>query len=173
VAAFGLSGCSHDSTSAPAPSTPAAIAAPAAPSQSAALPEPAALIDVLNRLADPAVPGTDKLNLVEGSTPDDAATLDNFTEALQDTRMLPLTFNVTDLAWSADDPRSITASVTATPSDPAVRMFSFPMSFTPAQGGWQLSRETAVLLLALGSSEQASAASSAVPSSATAPTPTG
>lgn len=172
MAAFGLSGCSHDSAPAPAPATPPAVAAPAETSPSAALPEPAALIDVLNRLADPAVPGTDKLNLVEGGTPDEAAILDNFAKALQDNKMLPLTFTATDLAWSAGDPRSVTASVTATPPDPAVGPFSFPMSFTPAQGGWQLSRETADLLLALGDSEQSSAASSPVPS-ATAPTPTG
>jgi hypothetical protein len=30
--------------------------------------------------------------------------------------------------------------------------FTFPMEFTPSQGGWQLSRRTAEMLLALGNS---------------------
>ena len=98
VAALWLSGCAaHTSdkaatTTAPAPTTTVAPAP-----QSAPLPDPAALTDLLGRLADPAVPGTDKLPLVEGATAGDAATLDNFTKALQDNHMIPLTFTATNV----------------------------------------------------------------------------
>jgi hypothetical protein len=87
VVAFGLVGCSRNDPisspssaelSAPASSTDVA-AVPVAP-----LPAPDALTAVLSRLADPAVPGTEKLNLVEGATPDSAAKLDKFSNALRD-----------------------------------------------------------------------------------------
>lgn len=126
---------------------------------------------MLNRLADPAVPGTDKLILIEGATPDEAPVLDNFAKALQDNKMLPLTFAATDLAWSDGDPRSVTAAVTATPADTTAGPFSFPMSFKPAQGGWQLSRETADLLLAFGNGTQTGTPASPAPAPAP-PTPT-
>ena len=153
VAALWLSGCApHTSdnaaTATTSPPTPTAAPAP----QSAPLPDPAALTDLLGRLADPAVPGTDKLPLVEGATAGDAATLDNFTKALQDNHMIPLTFTATNLAWSDENPANVVASVNATGPDPEAGGLSFPMEFAPAVGGWELSRQTADMLLVFGDS---------------------
>src|ERR1700753_3359899 len=87
AAVFGLSGCSSHGPkpSAPGsePAAPVTSSAPAVPA-TAPLPPPEALTDVLARLADPNVPGTAKLNLVEGATPERAATLDKFSHALGD-----------------------------------------------------------------------------------------
>ena len=146
VAAFGLSGCSSGS---PAPaSSPRTSAAPQA--QFGALPDPAALTDVLSKLTDGSVPGSAKLPLVEGATSDEAAEFDRFTKALQDNHMLPLTFAATNLVWSDDEPANVTASVAVTPADPAAGAFTFPMEFKPAGAGWQLSRRTTDLLLSVG-----------------------
>src|SRR5258708_16615619 len=86
VAAFGLVGCSHSaSNSSPSeelaePSASTAVASvPTAP-----LPAPEALTDVVARLSDPAVPGSDKVNLVEAATPETAGNLDKFGNALRD-----------------------------------------------------------------------------------------
>jgi hypothetical protein len=153
VAALWLSGCAPrtpdnaDTATTPSPTNTAAPAP-----QSAPLPDPAALTDLLGRLADPAVPGTDKLPLVEGATAGDAATLDNFTKALQDNHMIPLTFTATNLAWSDENPGNVVASVNATGPDPEAGGLSFPMEFAPAVGGWELSRQTADMLLVFGDS---------------------
>jgi hypothetical protein len=148
VAAFWLSGCSNEAP--PAPSSPPPPAATASPVRPAALPQPSALIDVLTRLSDPAIPGTDKLVLVEGAKDDDAAALDAFSTALRDNRMLPLEFAVTEVTWSPAVPGYVAAHVTATPADPASKPFSYPMEFKPVLQGWQLSRQTADLLLPFG-----------------------
>ena len=44
---------------------------------------------MLYRLADPDVPGINKVNLVEGATPESAAILDKFTNALRDNGFCP------------------------------------------------------------------------------------
>ncbi|ORW56930.1 hypothetical protein, partial [Mycobacterium parmense] len=115
-------------------------------------PPPAAdvLTGVLNRLADPNVPGADKVDLVEGATPDSAATLDKFVAALRDNGYLPMTFSANDIAWSDKNPSHVTATVTVNTAQNNNGKFTFPMEFTPARGGWQLSRRTAEMLLALG-----------------------
>ncbi|OQZ90974.1 hypothetical protein BST11_10155 [Mycobacterium alsense] len=172
--AVALAGCSHTgpkvvsspSSAAPVPSTPVVVAAP----PTAPLPAPEALIDVLNRLADPNVPGIDKVNLVEGATPDNAGTLDKFTKALRDNGYLPMTFAMKDVAWSDKNPSHVTATVTVNTAQANNGAFTFPMEFTPfasSPGGWQLSRRTAEMLLALGNS----ATSSTPPSPAPAPPP--
>jgi hypothetical protein len=171
VAALGLSGCSAE---APQSGASSATNAPAAGApQPTGLPTAQELIDVLSRLADPAVPGKDKLPLVEGSTPADAADLDKFAKALQDNGMLPLTFAATDLVWSPDTAGVVTANITMTPADPGIGPFSFPMDFISKSGPWQLSRKTADLLLALGGrSGTTSAPATASPTPTPAPTPT-
>ena len=153
MAAFWLSGCGSEAPAPPSvPPPPAATAA--APSRPAELPQPSALIDVLNRLSDPAIPGTDKLVLVEGATGEEVATLDAFGSALRDNKMLPLEYTATEVAWSQGRPGYVEANVTATPADPAAAPFSFPMEFRPVADSvppsWQLSRQTADLLLAFG-----------------------
>jgi hypothetical protein len=161
VAAFGLVGCSRsEPVSSPSaeptvPTTTSEVAAvPVAP-----LPAPDALTAVLARLADPAVPGTEKLNLVEGATPDSAAKLDKFSNALRDGGYLPLTFTANDLAWSDKNPSNVMATVSVNTAQPNRGVFTFPMEFTPSAavtGGWQLSKRTADMLLALNNSQSPS-----------------
>ncbi|OBG24494.1 hypothetical protein [Mycobacterium sp. 852002-51057_SCH5723018] len=156
VAVVGLSGCSHPGpkvVSSPSstvhPTTsPVTVAAP----PTAPLPAPEALIDVLNRLADPNVPGINKVSLVEGANPDSAGTLDKFTNALRDNGYLPMTFAANNLAWSDKNPSNVMATIIVHTAQANNGNFTFPMEFAPFQGGWQLSRRTAEMLLALGNS---------------------
>ncbi|TGD86382.1 hypothetical protein BayCH28_17940 [Mycolicibacterium sp. CH28] len=163
VAALGLSGCSDHgeskSTQGPIEQSSAVALAPP-PANTAALPAPEALTDVLYRLADPAVQGTDKLALVEATTPDDAATIDKFAAALRDGGFTPLTFTADEIRWSDRRAGDALATVNVTTSNAAnPGGFTFPMEFHPIGGGWQLSRETADMLLAFGNARGASAAS--------------
>lgn len=116
------------------------------------MPAPEALTDVLYRLADPGVPGNQKLTLVEGATPDNAQTLDKFATALLDGGYAPMTFTARDIAWSDRNPADVVATVDVGTPNPGAAGFSFPMEFKPFHGGWQLSQRTADMLLALGGS---------------------
>lgn len=173
VAALALSGCSNHDESKPAssPAAPQSSAAATVPSDpGAALPAPEALADVLYRLADPAVKGSDKLTLVESTTPDDAVTMDRFASALRDGGFTPLTITATDLRWSDREPGNALATVNVTTSSPAnPGGFTFPMEFRPHDGGWQLSRQTADMLLAFGNAR--AEASAAIPSPVSPPPP--
>jgi hypothetical protein len=134
-----------------------------APAPTDPLPAPETLTTVLDKLADPSVPGAKKVSLVEGATEDDAAKLDKFTKALTDSGYLPLTFTATDIAWSDTVPGNVTTTVTVHSQNPAMSTgFTFPMEFRPYFGTWQMSRKTADMLLALG----------ATPTTSPAPTPT-
>ena len=147
-----LPGCSNDEDSsspqtAPPPSTSASpSAAPAA--QAAPLPPPDALAGVLSKLADPAVPGAQKLNLVEGATPENAGAFDEFANALVNGGYAPAKFDVRDINWSDRDPADVVANVAVSSTNPKGPHFAFPMEFKPYQGGWQLSARTADVLLA-------------------------
>jgi hypothetical protein len=156
AAALGLPGCTRGDAGSPAsPASPPPQAAPATSptaSQIAPVPPPEVLTDVLYRLADPAVPGVEKLNLVEGATPDNAAVLDKFANALLDGGYAPMTFDARDIAWSDRNPADVVATVSVSTPNPGAPGFSFPMEFKPYQGGWQLSQRTAEMLLAFGSS---------------------
>ncbi|HET7667059.1 MAG TPA: hypothetical protein VFK56_13515 [Mycobacterium sp.] len=155
VAALGFSGCSADPGSAPSP-TPVSLspsAAAASPTETGApLPPPTALTDLMSRLADPNVPGTDKVGLIQDGTPADAAALDRFGKALQDSGYAPLTFEATDLTWATDPPGNVSANVTMKPggAQAAGKDMKFPMEFSPQQGSWQLTRQTAEQLLQTG-----------------------
>ena len=155
VAAFGLAGWSHSepkvlpstSSAAVSPtSSPLIVTAP----PTAPLPVPEALVDVLNRLVDPALPGMNKINLVEGASPESAVTLDKFITALRDNGYLPMSFVANNIAWSDKNPSNVVATVTVNTAKGNNGTFTFPMEFAPLQGGWQLSRRTAEILLALG-----------------------
>lgn len=155
LAAVGLAACSspHPNTgSSPASSLPPATSSQVAAPVTAPLPPPQALTDVLTRLADPNVPAASKVNLVEGAKPESAATLDGFTNALRDNGYLPMTFDANDIAWSDKNPSNVKATVAVHTAQANNPNFTFPMEFTPFQGGWQLSRHTAEMLLALGKS---------------------
>jgi hypothetical protein len=149
VAALGLSGCSGDEhgTSSEAEPAPTSLTPPPVV-QLAPLPPPDALAKVLYRLADPAVPGTQKLNLVQGATPDNAAVLDQFATALVNGGFAPMKVDVRNVAWSDRDPADVAADVDLSSPNPRGPRFGFPMEFTPYQGGWQLSARTADVLLA-------------------------
>jgi hypothetical protein len=150
VAAFGLCGCNSDAPPAADPSTTTAAAtAPLAP-VSSPLPPPQALIDVLARLSDAAVPGADKVGLVEMSTEGDAAALDKFGKALADNGALPLTFEAVEEKWSDTETGNVVATVNVTTANNPPGKFSFPMEFTPVRDEWQLTRKTADLLLDFG-----------------------
>jgi hypothetical protein len=153
VAALGLSGCSgHEHSASPATTPTSAPPTSTAAGQPVPLPPPEALIGVLYRLADPGVPGIAKLNLVEGATPEHAAVIDAFANALLDNGYAPMQLEVRDIAWSQVDPGYVTATVQiATPKPGAAGVFTFPMEFKPYQGGWQLSQQTARMLLAVAS----------------------
>ncbi|RWA23574.1 hypothetical protein MBRU_01740 [Mycolicibacterium brumae DSM 44177] len=144
VAAFGLSGCHSSTPPAAEPTTTVSVAAdPRAP-----LPAPEVLTAVLLRLSDPAVPGNQKLSLIDGSTAGDAAALEGLTKAMADNHVLPLTVEASDLAWVDGQDKTVTATVTITPSgDKYDKPFSYPMEFVDSGYGWRLSRKTADLLL--------------------------
>ena len=153
IGASSLAGCAGPD--APPPSiTSAAPPAPAGPAGPVALPPPQALAEVVSRLADPAIPGKDKLALVAGATAPDAAALDGFATALRDGGYTPVTVGATDVGWSDTQPGDVRALITiAGPpdrDDPPGSEFRFPLEFTAHAGGWQLNKETADLLLALG-----------------------
>jgi hypothetical protein len=117
------------------------------------VPPPEALTDVLYRLADPGVPGTEKLNLVEGATSDNAIILEAFATALRDAGYTPVTFGARDISWSGRNPADVMVTVDVGTPNPDIAGFSFPMEFKPHQEGWQLSRQTADMLLAFGNSQ--------------------
>jgi hypothetical protein len=174
LATVALSACSspHPSSgSSAAPSAPPPTSSQVAAPVTAPLPPPEALTDVLTRLADPNVPGASKVNLVEGATPESAATLDKFTNALRDNGYLPMTFNANDIAWSDKNPSNVKASIAVHTAQANNPNFTFPMEFTPFQGGWQLSRHTAEMLLALGKSPAAPTSGAPGPAPAPAPPP--
>ncbi|BBY61104.1 hypothetical protein [Mycolicibacterium sarraceniae] len=169
VAALSLSGCSEHAEPKAAQSPFEQSSTALAPPEPA-LPTPDALTDVLYRLADPAVKGTDKLQLVESTTPDDAATIDTFAAALRDGGFSPLTFTATEIRWSDRQPADALASINVTTTNPAnPGNFRFPMEFRQDKGAWQLSRETANMLLAFGNAREGSTPAPASPAS---PTPT-
>jgi hypothetical protein len=102
----------------------------------------------LYRLADPAVPGLQKLTLVEGATPENGAVFDQFANALVNGGYAPVKFDVRDVRWSDRDPADVVANVAVSSGNPRGPRFAFPMEFKPFQGGWQLSARTADVLLA-------------------------
>jgi hypothetical protein len=79
-----------------------------------------------------------------------------------------MTFAANNIARSAKDPSKVTATVVVTTANPERRDFTFPMEFNPFQGGWQLSRKTAEMLLALSNSRSST---TAPPPSAPEPAP--
>ncbi len=174
LAAFGLAGCSSNQpkiASSPAAQAPPATSIPVAAPPTAPLPGPEALAAVLTRLADPNVPGADKVNLVEGATPESAGTLDKFINALRDNGYLPVTFAANNIAWSDKNPSHVMSTVTVNTAQPNHPNFTFPMEFTPFQGGWQLSRKTAEMLLAMSKSPAPAPPPASTPVPAPPPTP--
>ena len=171
VATLWVSGCSthNDSSSLPESVTPPPTTVTAF-RYSGPLPAPEALTDVMYRLADVAVPGADKLQLIQNASPSEAAALDNFAAALRDGGFTPVTVTATEIRWSDADPGDTLATIKFTTTNPGKTNpgnpgeFTFPMEFRPTGGGWQLTRETADMLLEVGN-----ASTGAITPSATAP----
>lgn len=154
VLATGLAACNRDADSAEnskgdTPTTTSLVMAVQPPD--APLPPPEVLTDVLYKLSDTAVPGDQKAGLVEGATPDNAAQIDKFGKALQDSAYTPLGFTAENIAWAGDTPGGVTADVTVHSENPELGGgFTFPMEFIQSLNGWQLSRRTADIFLTLG-----------------------
>lgn len=160
VAALGLSsflvGCGQPERPAVTPSSTAAATSSAGHADpipdspgGPPLPPTAALTDVMARLSDPAIPGDQKIMLIEQGTPDEAPGLDRFAVALRDNAALPLSFEARDLAWSQAVPGNVVTTMVIKPANPQGGEFSFPMEFVLSGGSWQLTRQTADLLLQL------------------------
>ncbi len=161
VAAIGLGACSEPTHPATAPSVEtspasAGVPTPIAPAPGGPpLPPDFALIDVMSRLSDPALPGDQKVALIEDGTSDEAAGLDSFSIALRDNGSLPLAFEARDLAWSQSHPGNVVATVLVRTANPLDGEFTYPMEFAMVDGSWKLTRQTAELLLQLGNGESA------------------
>ena len=157
MAALGLSGCVPTGDESAPCRWPRRRSQPsaggAAPPDPGPLPAPEALADVMYRLADPAVPGPEKLALVEDTAPAGRGHLDRFAAALRDGGFTPVTFTA-DRHEVVGRPSPATCWRPSTSRPPDIRPtpgeFSFPMEFRPHAGGWQLTRETADMLLAFG-----------------------
>ncbi|TDZ79870.1 hypothetical protein DE4585_03619 [Mycobacteroides salmoniphilum] len=180
AAVLALTACSSSNDkAAPASSSatqPASSAAAAAAVPDHPLPDPALLTDVLNRLADPNLPGAEKVTAVQGATPEQ---LDKFTKAIGDAGFSPLSFTVKDPKWSTETAGDVEAVVTINSPSPKMGGFAVPMSFSPEGQGWKLSKRTSDLLLKTGTSLAGTAApheapppGAPAPQAPAAPTPT-
>lgn len=152
AAVLALTACSssHDKAApSSASATQPASSAAAAAVPNHPLPDPAVLTDVLNRLADPNLPGAEKITAVQGATPEQ---LDKFTKAIGDAGFSPLSFTVKDPKWSTETQGDVEAVVTINSPSPKMGGFAVPMSFSPEGEGWKLSKRTSDLLLKTGTS---------------------
>lgn len=115
--------------------------APLAPA--ADLPTAGELTGVLNGLADPAVPFADKTNLVEGGVgATEASMADHKLNKAARKGELPLAFGVANIEPAG--PGAATADVTV--SGPKLEPVTLNVTFVD-QGGWKLSRSSAMSLL--------------------------
>ncbi|MDQ2637311.1 MAG: hypothetical protein M3Y83_10585, partial [Actinomycetota bacterium] len=71
--------------------------------------------------------------------------LDKFARALADGGFAPLTVEAQDMNWSQGG--DIVARIVIKPADPQADDFTFPMEFSPSPANWQLTRQTADVLL--------------------------
>lgn len=145
-----LAGCGHGDSQPAASAPPMPTVSSTTVTDPGPPPPPEALTDVMARLTDPAVPGAEKLPLVQNSVPTDAPALDQFSAALRDGGFTPVVVKTTGVRW-AGAPGEVLATVTMSTTNPAnPGEFSFPMEFRSSPGGWQLTRDTAEMLLAFG-----------------------
>jgi hypothetical protein len=170
AAALGLGACSADSEQqrpeASMETAPPTVGdqVPAGP-PAAALPPPAALADVMNRIADSNVPGADKTSLIESAAPGDAAAMDKFGRALIQNGYTPLSFEARDLRWVQGAPDTVSAVISLKSANPQAGDFSYPMDFLLTDDTWQLARASADELL------QPDADAPQTPSAPTPPSP--
>jgi hypothetical protein len=118
---------------------------PPAPAPAAGVPTADQLTGVLNTLADPSVSFTSKGNLVEGGIGGTEAHIaDHRLQKAAKNGDLPLSFNITNIAPAAGG--SVTADV-AVSGPKLANPVTQNVTFVNNQGGWILSRSSAMELL--------------------------
>ncbi|GAB3023981.1 hypothetical protein [Mycobacterium bourgelatii] len=129
------------SVGAPLPLDPAPIPTPA---PAVGLPSAAQLTGILNSLADPGVPFANKSNLVEGGIGGTEARLaDHALKKAEKNGSLPLAFGITNIQPAADGTATADVAVSGPKlSPPVIKNVTFVN-----QGGWVLSRDSAMDLL--------------------------
>lgn len=129
------------SVGAPLPLDPAPMPTPAS---AANLPTAAQLTGILNSLADPAVPFTNKGNLVEGGIGGTEAHLaDHALKKAEKNGSLPLSFGVSNIQPAAGGSATADVAVSGPKlSSPVTQSVTFVN-----QGSWVLSRDSAMELL--------------------------
>ena len=75
-----------------------------------------------------------------------------FAAALRDAGYPPITVVASGLRWAPSQPADVLATVTINAANDGGE-FAFPMEFRRTGEGWQLSRETAQMLLAFGNAQ--------------------
>ncbi len=123
---------------------PVVFSAPLPLDQTGSLPAPGQLTRVLNGLVDPNVPFANKAGLVEGGVgPTEAHLADHALEKADKRGQFPLSFNVSNIEPAGPD--SVTADV-AVSGPKIVSPVTKNVTFVN-QGGWVLSRASAMSLL--------------------------
>lgn len=158
AAALGLGACTDRIE--PPPATPVTLTPPrsfvaADELPPAPLPPPEALIDVMVQLTNPDVPGAEKVHLIQDSKPLDGPALDRFDSAVTSAGFRPLSFEAHDIRYAEGDRGNVVASFVINTGNPAAGeggAFRFPMEFAHGEHGWQLTRQTADMLLVFGGS---------------------
>ncbi|KAA8965828.1 hypothetical protein [Mycobacterium sp.] len=146
VAAIGAAaaGVTGASASAAFHIQPVVFSAPLPADQTGGLPTPSQLAGVLAGLADPNVPFANKSGLVEGGvSPTEAALADRALQKAAKKGQLPLSFTVTNVAAAGPDAATADVAVSGPKlSTPVTENVTFV-----DQGGWMLSRSSAMSLL--------------------------
>lgn len=130
-------------STAPVQIQPVVFDAPLPLDPAADVPTPGELVGVLNSLADPGVPFTNKSYLIQGGVGGvEGRIADRQLQKAAQKGQLPLSFEVTNIAPAG--PGAASADVTAT--GPALAPTTQNVTFVN-QGGWKLSRASAMSVL--------------------------
>lgn len=101
----------------------------------------------MNRIADPNVPGAEKIGLIESPVPGDATAMDRFGQALRQNGYHPVIFEAGELRWVHGRPGTVSAVVSLKTENPQAGDFTYPMEFVRTDNSWQLARRSADELL--------------------------
>jgi hypothetical protein len=120
------------------------LSAPLPQDQTGTLPTGDQLTNVLNSLADPSVPFANKSGLVEGGiSSGQAALADHEMKKAANNGELPLAFNVSNIQLAGANGASATVAISGPKLQPPV---TENLTFVN-QGGWMLSRDSAMTLI--------------------------
>lgn len=141
AAAAGITDGAYGATAAPEVQL-AVFGAPLPLEPAADLPTADQLVGVLNGVADPHVPASNKSGLVEGGLgPIERSVMDGRMKKGLDNGKLPLTISASNIA--ADGPGAATADITA--SSPKLDPRTINLKFVD-QDGWKLSHQSLMML---------------------------